>query len=94
METVTLKNGSVEPKVLVDTLMRSLKLLLVNNPIAFYELVMKCRDRNHRFFGTAAEPLKNLALVQADGDVHSSIRNVVLSAVSGEMLEMTLGSPV
>ncbi len=37
---------------------------------------------------------KELALVQPDGRVHESIRNIVLSAFEGEGLEMHMVSPV
>lgn len=74
--------------------MISLEDLLGSHPVDFYGLVMKCRDRNYQFFGNTGEILKQYSLVQSDGNVHASIRNVVLSAVVGEELDMTLGSPV
>ena len=94
MEAVTLKNGAQELDIQVRAVMVSLEDLLGKNPIAFYELVMKCRDWNHQFFGNTGRELRDLALVQSDGNVHDSIRNVVLSAVVGDDLEMTLGSPI
>lgn len=50
METVTLKNGTVEAKPLVAVTLMSLEHLINPDPIAFYELVMVCRDRDHLFF--------------------------------------------
>jgi hypothetical protein len=94
MSTVTLKNGSEEVQPLVTATMLSLRSLVQDKPIVFYELVMKCRDRNHRFFGSSGQTLTDLGLVEADGGIHESIRNIVLSATEGEGLEMTLGSPI
>jgi len=55
---------------------------------------MKCRDETHKLFGNTGEVLKKLGLVQDDDGVHTSIRNVVLSAVEGEGLGLILDSPV
>lgn len=59
-----------------------------------YELVMKCRDKNHQLFGNTGERLKKLRLIEEDGSIHGSIRNIVLSSAEGEGLEMTFKSPV
>ena len=91
---LTLKNGQEEFKPLIVVTMLSLRALLAEQPIAFYELVMKCRDRNHQFFGNAGEKLKSLQLVQPGGSIHGSIRNIVLSATSGDDLELVLHSPI
>ena len=74
--------------------MMSIRNLMETNPIAFYELVMICRDSNHAPFGNTGDILRNFNLLNTEGKVHSSIRNIVISAVTGEGLEMTLGSPV
>lgn len=94
MEAVTLKNGTEELDALVRATMSSLEGLLNKNPIAFYELVMKCRDQNYQPFGNTGQTLHDFALLGPDGNVHVGIRNVVLSAVVGDDLEMTLGSPI
>jgi len=94
METVVLKNDAEELKSLVIATMMSLEFLMKEQPIVFYELVMKCRDHNHRFFGNTGEDLEKLALVQPGGSVHDSICNIVLSATNGNGLKMTLGSPI
>lgn len=89
-KNVKLKNGSLVSKVCVVTTMMNLKLLLESNPIAFYELVMKCRDSDHVFFGNTEEVLKGLAL-KPDNSV---VKNIVLSAVEGEEFDMRLNSPI
>lgn len=65
-----------------------------NQPIAFYELVMCCREHGHKPFGNTGEILRSGGLLLGDDRPHDTIRNIVLSAVSGEGLEMTLGSPI
>jgi hypothetical protein len=94
MQTVILKNGAEESLPLVNVMMMSLRSLMQENPIAFYELVMKCRDHNHKFFGNVGDVLKRLSLVETSGSIHDSIRNIVLSAAEGDGLDMSLGSPV
>lgn len=94
MTAVTLKNGGEEADILVAATMMSLRSLIDEAPIAFYELVMKCRDRNHRLFGNTGQVLQRCSLIQSDESIHNSIRNIVLSAAVGEGLQMSLGSPI
>ena len=94
METVTLKNGTEEAKPLVAVMMLTLEHLFEEDPIAAYELVMLCRNKDHVLFGNTGATLKDLSLVERDGRVCQSIRNVVLSAVVGDGLDMILQSPV
>jgi hypothetical protein len=94
MKIVALKNGTQEPEVLVVTTMMNLDLLMESDPLAVYEMTMLCRDENHRLWGGYASTLARFGLLQPDGKVHSSIKNIVLSAVQGEDLEMKLGSPL
>ena len=93
LETVRLKNGSEEVASLVSVTMMSLQHLMQDKPIVLYELVEVCRDRDHKPFGLTGQDLEDLGLMNA-GCVHDSIKNVVLSAVEGTGLEMTLGNPV
>jgi len=94
MEMVILKCGCEEPEPLVKVTMHSFSELWKTKPMIAYELVMLCRDKKHTLFGISGETLKNLALVQPDGSVHDSIRNIITSAVTGEELEMTITSPI
>lgn len=94
METVVLKNGAKEAETVVITTMMSLRHLVDSEPLTFYELVAKCRDNNHQLFGNTGEKLKNLALVQSDESIPDTVRNIVLSAIEGEGLKMSLGSPI
>lgn len=92
METVTLKNGTEEVKVLVQTTMMSLEHLVDTNPIAACELVEMCKDASHKPFGNTNNILEDLGLVN-NGQVHTSIKNIVLSAFEGEGFDLHLTLP-
>ena len=99
IEVVTLKNGATEAKPLVEVTMMSLDMLLSTNPTSFIELVESCRDREHVIWGSSGERLVQLHLLESvdsdgHGHIHESIRNIVLSAVTGEGLGLTLGNPI
>ena len=93
MKMVMLKNGSEEAEVSVRAICLSLQELFDSAPVILYELVMKCRDSKHEFFGDSGKKLQDLSLV--DGDtIHRTIKNIVLSAVVGEGFEMKLTPPI
>lgn len=94
LKTVKLKNGAEEAKGLVNITFMILQDLSKKNPILLYELVKKCRDRSHRFFGNTGETLRSMELVQSDHSIHSSIKHIVLSSVEGEGMEMRLVRPI
>lgn len=96
IETVLLKNGTKESKALVIGVMVSLRALTgqqtIQSAIGFYELVMACRDSDHKIQGNDGEILEKMGLMK-DGVIHDSVRNIVLSAVVGEDLNMTIVDP-
>lgn len=94
MQISKLKNGAEEMRVLVGATMLSLKSLLADDPMAFYDLVELCKDPDYTVFGDNIDVLKAVALVGNDGKIHGSIKNIIVSAVTGEGLDMVLGSPV
>jgi len=94
MDTVKLKNGAEEAAPLVTIGMMSIGRLAEQYPMVFYDFVMLCRDRNHKLFGRAEDELRALSLIGPGNHVHDSIRNLVLSAVSGDGMEMVLGNPI
>lgn len=94
LKTVKLKNGEEEAEGLVNITFMLLKDLSKNNPILLYELAEKCRDRNHKFFGNTGDTLREKELVQSDYSMHSSIKNIVLSSIEGEGMEMRLVNPI
>lgn len=94
METVILKNGTEEVATLVALTTSILLSLLEERPLILYDLVMKCRDRDYQFFGNNEEHLKSLKLIDRDGSIHGSIRNIVLSAAKGDGLDLIIKSPI
>ena len=94
IKMVTLKNGIEESEICVKVHMLSLEILFKEKPITFYEFVMKCRNPKHEMFGDTANDLIDLNLMNKNNQIHDTTRNIVLSAVTGEGLEMKLESPV
>lgn len=93
---VKLKNGSFEVFSLVNMIRNGvLPRLMREDPMAFYDLVMKCRDDSYEFFSEKIkESLVDLELIQSvGGKPHASIRNIVICSVVGEGLEMILVDP-
>ena len=99
-EIVQLRNESEEARAVVMAVMHVLKSLLdpkkggIRGALAVYELTMACRDPNYQIEKSFRERLTNLQLIQKDGSIHPSVRNVVCSAVEGEGLEMRLVNPL
>ncbi len=91
--TVNLKNGSEEHGALVNVVLYSLNKLMADLPIVLYELVQVARDASHEPFGETGKDLEKRGLLQPDGRMPESIRNVVLSAVVGEGLDLELVNP-
>ena len=94
MGMVKLKNGSEENEDLVSELMRSFKGLLKTDPEVVFDLIMKCRNRKYKFYGTSAKKLRARLLIQNDGQIHASIKNIVLSAFPGEGFQVEIVNPI
>lgn len=94
MKMLQLKNGTEEHYYAVNAIMVSLKKLKTEDVGCFHELVMKCRNPSHRLFGNSANILIQHSLLEKDMSIHNSVKNVVLSAVTGDGLLMDLESPV
>jgi len=94
--TVELKNGAIEVRSIVVTVYFLLEDLLqtTRGAIAFHDLVSLCRDSKYHLQDGQKEYLIESGLLQQNGTVHSSIKNIVLSAVLGEGLNMELVLPV
>ena len=92
-KAVKLHNGAEEFEPLVHVTMSILSDMIKEKPIHFYELVMKARNPAHRCSGTTGQDLQQLNLLERDGDMHSSIRNIVLSASAGDGLALRLRWP-
>lgn len=93
METVKIRGGFEHVKVLVTRTVVSVSHLMKEKPIAFYELVMKCRDRDHKLFGSAGAELRAMSLMSDDGSMHAAIKEIVLAATEGDGLDLKMRSP-
>ena len=95
---VKLKNGSEEPENVVRATMISLEYLWrsgIPGMTQVYDLVQICRQSpDYKSFGSNEDTLKELCLLQDDGRPHQSVRNITLSAIEGEGLDMKLVSPI
>lgn len=95
---VTLRNGASEFEPLVRTMSFILRNLMEEKPITLYELVKMCRDPQHKPWGGVLEQLRERRLVEERPDgtwgIYDSIRNIVLSSAQGDVLDLTLVSPV
>ena len=98
MEQLTLRNGSTEPAPIVQTTMMALSEIMNVDTVGITAL----RDLYQLCLGTAGyqmlDPQRQLLdrylLLDTSGIPKDSIRNIVLSAVQGEGLEMELVNPV
>jgi len=106
LELMKLKNGSEAYSAVVKAVMLSLRGLMGHDPdfavprmagmLAAHDLVELCRDPGYKVFGPCLETLSSLMLVEAHGEqvtVQSSIKDIVLSAFTGDGTELALGSP-
>ncbi len=93
MNVVKLKNGAEEAEPAVKVGIFALKDLCSTSPLVFYDLVMLCRDPKYKAWCNMG-PAKDAGLMQPDGNIHDTIKNIVLSAVTGEGLKMQIGSPI
>ncbi len=74
--------------------MNSLRRLVHQNSIAFIEFVRHCRDENRVLHPNHVAVLKMAALLQDSGRVHHQIRDIVLSAVINDGVEMEIVNPL
>ncbi len=93
METIILKNGATEAMGLVTATMLALTDLMKTKPMMFYEFVEKCKDPTHKIWGDFGIDLRRMSLLEQNFQPHGSVRNIVLSAVEGEGLDMTIVNP-
>lgn len=97
MEMLRLKNGSEANSGLVASVTLNINGLLDEEaacPMAFWDLVLVCQDDGYEPMAACAVELKRSGLMLPDGSVHAAIKDIVLSSVEGEGIDMTLVSPV
>jgi len=91
---VKLRNGTVVSEAAMVTTMMNLRALKEENNIAFYEFVQKCKNPQHSIFGgTSTEKIISEAGLMSEGKISEDIRNVALSAIEGEALDIHLVNP-
>jgi hypothetical protein len=94
MKTVILKNGAEETETSVITTLINLKMLREKNAIVFYELTTKARNNKHNLFENSRKILKELHLMNENGIIYNSVKNIILSAVTGESIFMEIQNPI
>ena len=94
LKEAQLRNGTSEFRPLVILIHSVLDGLLKKDPVSFYEIVQKARNRDHVMFGKSGQVCKDISLLKPDDSMHGSIRNIILSSVAGDGLSMRLVSPV
>lgn len=90
---ITLTGGVITSHALVACMMLTLQALFDEQPIAFYELVARCRQPEHPLLGGSVAVLEHCGLLD-HGTVPDAVREVVLAAVDGDALGLRLTSPV
>lgn len=93
MKEIVLKNGTRELEPAVKVIMFAIRELLKRQPLVFYDLAMRCRDRNYKMWDASESDLKNLSLLQFDGQPPGTTRNIILSAVEGDGADMHIVNP-
>jgi len=91
---VELTTGQREHAGLVAVVHMALSHAFATDPLMAYDVVMRAREPNYKFFGSAEERAKRAALVDDNGVMHGSVRNIILAAVTGDGLDMQLRSPI
>ena len=97
MDIVRLKNGSEEPYPIVAVITMSLGDMLdqgLPGVLSAYDLVERCKNSKYQMSEDTEKDLIKQSLLQRDGQPHSSIRNIVLSSIQGEGLEMKFVDPI
>lgn len=91
---ITLRTGKREAFSLVAATVSSLEYLFNNDLTVAHELVWLACDPGYKLSAQAEGMLRAFYLLQEDGTLHSSIRNIVLAATEGKGLSITLRKPV
>ena len=91
---VPIRNGTYEFEPLVQGIIHSLVELRHKDPLAFHDLVMKCRDNNYQLSKGTAFIAQNWAVLNINGGVIPNLRNVVTAAVEGDGMDMVITDPI
>jgi hypothetical protein len=94
MELVELKDGSTVPEPTVHTTLMSLRVVRDKHPLALFQAVQIARNAGHVPLGSLGDVLSGYGLTDADGVMHDDIRHIILSAATGDALNLALTNPV
>lgn len=91
-----LPNGIEVPVPTLVVITMNLKHLRHNNYSAFFNLVRKCRDENHQFVDlpwekNSKEILTKKNWIDSQGNVQSTVKDIILECVTGKGLDMEVG---
>lgn len=95
---VMLKNGTRASRAMVKEVMHKLHHIMTKEPNGAFllnDLVMKCQDEAHRcFFHGCQGKLTELGFLDIDGVVKPSMRDIILSSITGSGPDLGFGSPI
>ncbi len=86
MTLVKLRNGAEVPEAVVAVTMRSLTTVFNTNPLLMAEILLKAESQDWLLFEDSEQKLKDISLVQDDGNMHEDVRNIILAATEGSDL--------
>ena len=94
---VRLRNGAEAPVSAVRTIWLAVKRLAdsgdTNGVMALYEARELARDPAHAMWPGTPETLRNLGLLTHNGTMHDITRDVILSAVTGTEMDLSVTWP-
>lgn len=97
MEMVALRNGTKEPHGLIKTISCRMEELVSMGTIgicALNELLERCKDESAPVNPEASRLLRKALLLDREGGLHGSVRNIVLSAALARTDDFSIGSPL
>jgi hypothetical protein len=86
---VLLSNGAMEALGCIRATLLSLKSLH-KDPMTFYDAVTLARDPSYQIFQKPRETMKEYGMINSLGQMHDSIRNIIVCAVKGDDFEMEI----
>jgi hypothetical protein len=94
MKFLNLRNGSTEEAIRVLGVCAVLGNFLDNHPLVLIDFILHCQGRNPEMSPRTIRILHQAYLLEEDGTVSQSVKNVVLSTVVGNDSIFALVSPV
>lgn len=91
---VSLINGTYEYEPIVEGIIYSLSSLKEADPVAFHDLVMKCRDNDYQLSAETPFIIQNWVMLNINDGIDPSLRNVITVAVTGDGMEMQINNPI